>query len=231
MLNSRNLARLEKLAALLWGLVLVTLPVTTFRYIPSFYGTTLIKPLALYPLVLLFGLLLLLALGKRSFGWPLHSTPLAIFLLLALLTTLLAGLTPPIPLRTFSYWERAMRAWFSVAVGLVFFYCAAHMNHSQADLEHSLKWLYAGLVLTLLWGALQVVAIYTPLIRIQVLSKVQLLFSARRLLNRRVSGFAYEPSWLSDQLVILYFPWLFAAVLANYRLTRFKWLKPVASIL
>ncbi|MBN2499301.1 MAG: hypothetical protein JXB38_00960, partial [Anaerolineales bacterium] len=135
--------------------------------------------------------------------------------------------TPPVPLRTFSYWERVVRAWFSVAVGLVFFYCAAQMNRSEADLKRSLKWLYAGLALTILWGAVQVVAIYTPLIRIQTLSKVQLLFSARRLLNRRVSGFAYEPSWLSDQLVILYFPWLLAAVLANYRLTRFKWLEPV----
>ena len=226
MFSPQNLARLEKLAAILWGLVLVTLPVTTFRFIPSFYGTTLVRPLALYPLALLFGVLLVLAWRKRRFAWPLHSIPLAVFLLLALLTTLLAGLRPPVPLRTFSYWERVVRAWFSVAVGLVFFYSAAQMNRSEADLKRSLRWLYAGLALTLAWGALQVVAIYTPLIRIQTLSKVQLLFSARRLLNRRVSGFAYEPSWLSDQLVILYFPWLFAAVLTNYRLTRYKWLEP-----
>ena len=45
--------------------------------------------------------------------------------------------------------------------------------------------------------------------------------------NRRVSGFAYEPSWLAGQLAALYLPWLFASLLSRYHLTKFRWLEPL----
>src|SRR5690606_31779441 len=51
------------------------------------------------------------------------------------------------------------------------------------------------------------------------------------LFPQRVNGLAYEPSWLADQLVGLYMPWLFAAVLLRNSLTRWRWLEPVLLLL
>jgi O-antigen ligase len=50
------------------------------------------------------------------------------------------------------------------------------------------------------------------------LLKIQQLFSVRGLVkNKRISGFAYEPSWLAGQIATLYLPWLVAGVLIRYR--------------
>lgn len=226
-----SLPRLEQAAGILWGLVLLTLPATTFRYIPSFFGTTLVKPMALYPLAVLFPLLVFIAWRRREISWPHNSTPLLVFILIALLSTLIAALYAPLDLRGQYYWGRTLRAWVSLGVGLVFLLCAFWMNRTQADLHRSLKWLYVGLGLTIIWGGLQILAIETPVkpswIDVDLLSPIQKFFASRRVQSNRISGFAYEASWLADQIVIFYAPWLFAALLTGYRLTRFKWLEPL----
>jgi hypothetical protein len=54
----------------------------------------------------------------------------------------------------------------------------------------------------------------------------QLAFSMRELVKtNRISGLAYEPSWLAGQITTVYLPWLFAAVLTKTHVTRFKWLE------
>ena len=56
---------LNKLSRILWGLVLLTLPVTSFRYFPLLGKNTYVRPLAFYPLVLLY---LVLALPLPFIG-------------------------------------------------------------------------------------------------------------------------------------------------------------------
>ncbi|MQC27223.1 MAG: hypothetical protein DWG76_07230 [Chloroflexi bacterium] len=218
-------AQLERWAGLLWGLVLLTLPVTSFRYFPGALGRTVVKPLAFYPLALLAMLLvLLLARGWRR-RLPSNSAILLAFLLFGLMTTVVAGLAAPIPLRGAEYWERALRGWSSLLIGLTFFLAAFWMNRSEADLRHSLRWLYAGLGLTILWGLLQALAINTEFIRNVDVDRIQELFSERGTQARRVTGFAYEPAWLADQLLIYSMPWLFAALITHWHLTKQKWLE------
>jgi hypothetical protein len=227
MRNWLSVENLEKVARLLWGLLLFTVPVTTFRYIPSVYGRTLVRPMALYPLALLFPLFLWLSWRKRKFSWPPHREILFAFLLLAMLATLLAGFRQPVALRGAQYWERALRAWFSLGVGFMFFLCAFWMNRSSADLRYSLGWLYAALILTTCWSSIQALGAHTSLIDQELLTKIQLSFSDRPLARWRASGFAYEPAWLADQLLFLYFPWLLGAILFGFRLTRYRWLEPL----
>ncbi len=218
---------LERLARLLWGLTLLTLPVTSFRYMPDFMGRTLIQPLAFYPLTLLLLALLVIFWRKRSIPLPSNSKLLLTFLIFVMIGSLMGMLYTPIPLRGASYDERVLRAGFSLLAGLAFFFAAFWMTRSEKDLEDSLKWLFAGLALTLTWSAIQAVAINTDLFSLQLINRIQLLFSARPLLSRRVSGFAYEPAWLADQMVILYLPWLFAALLSGRAILRRKWLGPL----
>lgn len=218
---------LERLESWLWGLVLLTLPVTTFRYLPSFYAGTTVKPLALYPLALLFALLVWRHLRSRKLPLPRPALPLAAFFLVALAATLIGLLYDPLPMRGQTVTARALRAWFSMGVGVVFFLSAFWMNRSLDDLRRSLKWLYTGLTAVIIWGGLQAVAFQTPLLDENVLESIQLGFSTRGIpKNDRIVAFAFEPSWLADQIVIYYFPWLFASILTGFRLTRHRWLEP-----
>lgn len=229
MTNLLNKTQLTRWAGWLWGLVLLTLPVTSFRYFPTFLGRSQMRPLALYPLVALWLVLLLLAWKERK-NWrtlslPRQLVPLALFLIFALFTTAVGALYAPLPLRGQTYLARAIRAWFSVGLGMAFFLAAIQVTHLGISLKKSLRWLYAGLALTILWGGVQALAINTSLLAEDRVSDWQTLFSMRPLIRRRVSGFAFEPSWLADQIVILYFPWLIASLFTGWRVSRWRWLE------
>jgi hypothetical protein len=224
LLAPRNL---QRAASFLWALLLVTLPVTTFRYIPGPLGRTLVKPLALYPLALILPVLLLLFWKQRSLRLPANIRPLLAFIVFAAIASAIGLLYAPLPLRGAEFEERLLRGWLSLLVGLLFFFVAFWMNRDEKDLRQSLKWIYIGLGLTLAWSLVQAVAINTSLIPRHVINDIQLLFSERPLLQRRVSGFAYEPAWLADQLVGFSLPWLYAAVLTGRPLTKRRWLEPV----
>jgi len=221
---------LDSFARFLWAFVMVALPITSFRYMPFMGSGTVVRPLAFYPLGLLMPILLYQVWTKRiTHPWNRALTILLVLTLIALLSTAIGALFAPIELRGQGYWDRALRAWITLIIGLSFFVSAAWMNRNEDDLKFSLKWLFAGLILHIVWGSVQAVGLRIGLRG--ELNKIQNLFSTRGLVkNKRVSGLAYEPSWLAGQLASLYIPWLFAALLARYRLSRFKWLEPVLLI-
>lgn len=65
-----------------------------------------------------------------------------------------------------------------------------------------------------------------------MVTRWQLAFSMRELVRtNRISGLAFEPAWLAGQLATIYIPFLFASVLTNFRLTRYRWLEPVLLVL
>ncbi len=238
-------SNLEKLSRLLWGLVLLTLPVTSFRYFPLLGKHTQVRPLAFYPLALLYLVLflrLVIASGatralqgkqsprndRLSLPWSNALLPLLLFFLLTIFATATGAFLSPIPMRGQEYWGRALRAFLTFSIGLSFFIAALWMHRTQDDIRHSLKWLYAGLFLTMIWSGVQALAFYTPLLTKAQVSEWQLLFSMRGIPKlRRVSGFAFEASWLAGQLATLYIPWFVASLLTRFHATKFKWLEPL----
>ncbi|HJR79477.1 MAG TPA: hypothetical protein VJ821_05345, partial [Anaerolineales bacterium] len=223
----RSALSIVNVSRFLWGAALFTLPVTSFRYFPFLGEATYVRPLSLYPIVLLLPLLLIqLLLGKISFPRAGALTPLLGFTLLALTATSLGVLLDPIPLRGQEYFGRAIRAWATLLVGLSFFIAAAWMNRNETDLRFTVKWLLAGFVMDVLWSGIQSLAFYTPLLEKVTVTHWQRTFSMRELVRtNRVSGMAYEPAWLAGQIATIYLPWLFASLLTRIRMTRFKWLE------
>ncbi|MDX1378404.1 MAG: hypothetical protein R3307_06115, partial [Anaerolineales bacterium] len=139
---------LDSFVRILWALVLVTLPVTSFRYLPFMGAGTVVRPLALYPLGLLMPILLYQVRTKRiTHPWNRTLTILLAFTLTALLSTAIGSLYAPIDLHGQSYFDRALRAWITLVIGLSFFASAMWMNRNEDDLKFSLKWLFVGLVL------------------------------------------------------------------------------------
>jgi hypothetical protein len=220
-------SNLDKLARALWGAVLLSLPVTSFRYFPGLGETTYVRPLAFFPLVLLLPVLLIQLLRRKaSFPWPGSFTVLGAFLILLVTSTFFGLLNAPLELRGQSYWGRAIRAWATVLIGVSFFIVAAWMNRNEHDLKFSVRWLLAGFILDVAWSGVQALAFYTPLLEKVTVTHWQLAFSMRELVKtNRVSGLAYEPAWLAGQIATVYLPWLFAALLTKMHFTRFKWLE------
>ena len=220
---------LEKYSRWLWAALLFTLPVTSFRYFPLLGDSTQVRPLALYPLAILIPLLLVrLWRGEISNPWPGSLILLGTFLLVALLASALGALNAPLELRGSSYFDRVIRAWVTVGIGLLFFIAAIWMNRDEKDVRLSVKWLLFGLGLHILWSLVQALSFYTPLISRETMRDLQTSFSMRApMKNRRFSGMAFESSWLAGQITTLYMPWLVAALLTRYRLFKQKWMEPL----
>jgi hypothetical protein len=220
---------LNRVTRVLWAAALVSLPVTSFRWFPFLGETTYIRPLALYPLVLLLLLLLIQAIRRqRPFPWTGSVILLAGFVAAAVTVTSLGFLIAPLPLRGQDYSGRAIRALITLVIGLAFFLSAAWMNRDETEVKFTLRWMLVGFGLDLAWSGLQAVTFYTGLLNKEMVTHWQLAFSMRELVRtNRISGLAYEPAWLAGQIVTLYLPILFAALLTNTRLTRTKWLEPV----
>ena len=215
---------MKKTADILWGLVLLTIPVTSFRYFPEIFRGTIVQPLAVIPLALLGIVLLILIIKSKKIMWPLQTTQLTVFLFAVLISSILGLLLAPVSVRGQVYEVRSMKAWVSLFIGLAFFVITYLQMSSEYKLRKSMGWMFAGLSATLLWSGLQALAIHTPLIGEETMNIAQLQFSLRQMVNHRLSGLAYEPSWLAAQLTILYFPWLTAYLLSGYKAKFKKWL-------
>ena len=170
MTNSvRSLLSVDNVAGLtraLWGMALLTLPITSFRYFPFLGESTYVRPLSLYPIALLLPLLFLQFMQRKT-SFPRAGTliPLVAFVFIALIATSVGLLLDPLPMRGYEYFGRTLRAWVTLVIGLSFFVAAVWMNRSEEDLRFSVKWLLAGFVLDVLWSGVQALAFYTPLLK------------------------------------------------------------------
>lgn len=199
----------------LWAGFLVSLPVTSFPFVPGVLGgKSTVQPLAIYPLIGLF-LLLLPRLYKMRL--PKALIPLAVFALVAVISGALA-LTLGIPaFQNVTVLDRVVRNGMTLAIGAGFYLVVALTPESREEMQFTLRWLLVGLVLVLIWGTLQAIYVIppnSPMMRkyFDFLNDLQHLVSVRNLQRRRVSGMAYEPSWFAEQLTILWLPWLLASV-------------------
>jgi O-antigen ligase len=231
--SAREAMSVANLPYIFWGMALLTLPVTSFRWFPFLGDSTLVRPLALYPLALLIPLLLIQWWrGKTKLTGADVFIPLGALVLFIFAVTSFGVLLDPLPLRGQIYSGRAIRALATLFIGIAFFISAVWMNKDESDFRFTLRWLFAGLCLDLAWSGLQAVTFYTGLLNKEMVTHWQLAFSMRELVRtNRISGLAFEPAWLAGQLATIFIPFLFAAILTNFRLTRFKWLEPLLLIL
>lgn len=183
---------LARLNRFLWAATLVSLPVTSFRYFPFLDSGTVVRPLGLYPAALLAAVSILQILRKKTrFHWHPALLLLGLFVLFATAVTAFGALYAPLGFTGNEYGGRALRAWVTMSIGLIFFWAAMWMNQDESDLRFTLKWLFVGMVLNLLWSGVQTVALYTDYLHKNTVSGWQRLFSMRGMVrSKRVSGLA-----------------------------------------
>ncbi len=214
---------LQKAQRFFWVLFLLTLPVTSFPYFPAgLGGRTMVRPLSLYPLLVL----LVIAVLPRLWTRPAPRTllPFLAFVAVAGASTalgLLRGVDPMLGVGVFS---RSLRALITLLIGGAFYLTVSLLPQTREDLRCSLRWLYVGFAIALLWGTFQAVyVIHFDERYFHLLRQAQRLVSIRRIFPNRISGMTYEPNWFAVQIAFLLMPWLFAAVMSGYSVFRRRW--------
>lgn len=206
-----------------WAVFLLTLPVTSFPFFPpAIGGEALVRPLSLYPLIVL----ILLAVLPRLVSRPIPRTllPLLPFVLVAVASSLLSLLRGIEPALGVSVTSRVLRGMFTLAIGCAIYLTIALLPDTINDLRFSLRWIYAGVGLALLWGSIQATyIIHFDEKWFNLLKKIQSYISIRRLIPERISGLTYEPHWFADQIILLLLPWSLASVLNGYTVFRWRW--------
>jgi O-antigen ligase len=196
----------------IWIALLVSIPVTTFPVLSkALGGETPVAPLALIPLALLT-VLWLFPYALKGGKIPGVASPLLGFGLVALIAAVAATLLPILPYKGLTPPGREARALLTIALGLSFYLVASILPGTEARRKISLRAIYLGAGVAFAWASVQGwVALsgadHVPLI----ITRIQHLFSVRDPFVDRVVGMSYEPSWLGNQLMVLYIPLLAAA--------------------
>lgn len=220
--SGKTFPLIEKVA---WAIFLLTLPVTGFPYLPpALGGVALVRPLAIYPLILL----LVFVTIPRLLNQPLPKPfiPLMVFALLVTAGSILASLRGTDGLFGVSFLDRTIRSFLTLGLGAAFYLTVSLLPQNRSDLQYSMRWLYIGFGIALLWGTLQIIYIlHYSQVYFDWISEIQKYISIRRLFPKRVSGLTYEPNWFAEQISFLLMPWLYASVLTRTSVFgwRLKW--------
>jgi O-antigen ligase len=213
----------KRATSFLWYALLVTVPITSFPMIAKLAGGSQVSPLAGAPLLLLvlFWLIPHFVKGRTLSAL---SLPLLAFVSLAFFSicaSFFIGIQPSLGQTPLS---RSLRGFATLLVGGAFYLVAAQFPDSREKVRKSLQWLYFGAAIALFWSTLQTVYVLNN-VRLNVtnpnvvpvwMNVIHRQISTRSLFSRRITGMAFEPSWLADQLVILYLPLWFASVFQRY---------------
>ena len=206
---------------ILWAFFLISLPVTSFPFLPAeLGGKTQVRPLAMYPLLILLILITIPRFFKKPL--PLTFLPLFAFIAAVFISSTLSFSMEIGALKGVSVLARIVRSVITLGIGVSFYLTVVLYQRSEKDLNFSLRWLYIGFIALLLWGSVQAIyIIHFNQAFFNLLNKIQSLISTQNLYTTRISGFTYEPKWFAEQITFLLMPWLAASVIAGRSV--FKW--------
>ena len=126
-----------------------------------------------------------------------------------------------------------IRALLTLAIGASFYLVTSSwLARSRSRLESTFKWINIGGLVLILWGLVQGVFIY--FFRGQyphIIENIQHLV-AGNIFTTRITSFAFEPSWLGQQLNLLFLPFWFAATINRWSAFRFRlWIFSLENLL
>jgi O-antigen ligase len=208
---------------LAWIAFLLFLPVTSVPFFPlSVGGDSLVRPLSVFPLLLLLALATLPRLLTRKLPFTLLT--LLPFILVAAASSLIALWKGVDSTYDVSVFQRLIRSMATLGIGSAIYLTVVLLPNHLKDLRSTLRWIYAGCALALAWGSLQAVyVVYFHRGYFHIMSKYQKLISTRRLFENRISGLTYEPNWFAEQICFLLLPWLIASILSQQSVFRWRW--------
>jgi len=212
------------LCQLLWAAAVIALPITSYPLLVHLTHTSTVAPLSSVFLGVL-GLLWLLPRLLRSGTLPAEGKPLLWFVLAAVVTWAWAFFSQVPAFRERTILTEGVKSFITLSVGLVaYFVPAAWLSADRKHLKYTIALINLAGAVLIAWSVLQAYyVIYKQGFYPFIMDQFQRLFSSRGgdpLIKWRVTGFAYEPSWLAHQLNLVFLPIWLAATLRGYSAHR-----------
>lgn len=211
------LTKLYKINKLLWLALILALPVTSFPFFPfPGMGGAVVRPLSLYPLLVLMLTLVLLSMFSGE-SLPAVISPLIAFIIAAVISTILVYSEPLNSLRGQTTTSRAVRDFATLVFGASYYLITILMIRDRHSLTKTVRVLYITFLIVAVYSTIQASMLRLGIPEFSWLNRIHRLISVRDLNHVRVHGFAYEPSWFASQLNILAIPMLFAGRMSGVR--------------
>jgi len=203
----------------IWFILILLLPFTSLPLASQFLQSDMVAAPSIIPLILLSFVWFIPTFTRRKLNDI--SLPLLFFLIYSIFVSMIT-LFINIPIqKNFSVTSNMIEAYGTLIIGIAFFIISTHYINSQTQVRKAVKIIYLTFLPIFLWSLLQfslerVSGGYPPW-----MEELQSYFSTSGLLYRgRVTGFAYEPSWLAHQLNILYLPLFLGTTLSGFSIFK-----------
>ncbi len=195
-----------RLKSSFWALLLAALPFTSFPLIAQLVGGSSVAPLSAVFLLVLAVFFYLPSFFQKP-TVPRQTLPLLLFFLCALFSTALAVFIPFESFRGAAVWKNALEGILTILLGIAFYLVTVYIVADKQTLNKTLKWIYIGGAVAIIASLIQSGFWYALGKYPQELKNLQALVSSSGILYKgRVTGVAFEPSWLANQLNTLYLP-------------------------
>lgn len=216
---------------ILFGLVLVGLPVTSLPLLAQIFGS-MVAPFSVIPLLILIVIWLMPYFLQKG-RLPNEILPMLYFALFAVIISAGAFFLDGFYARGRNFFDLSLRAMITLIIGLSFYVTVTAYIQKREIIRQALIFIYIGGAILLLWSNFEVLL----MLRFgNVGNFPQWVLSFKSIIARqipgleflsRVTGFAYEPSWFGLIFTLIFFPlWLSAVFqrksLLKYRLWRFQ---------
>ena len=205
----------------LWALLLLVMPLTSFPLAARITGSSMVAP-ASGLVLFVFLMVWFLPYVARRGTLPYPVIPLLGLLTTALAATLLAYFFPVPTFREVLQWRTNLEALATLLTGLAFFIVASSWPSDRQDLVFSLRWINWGGFFLVAWSLLQGYYWHTVYFYPPWMITVQSWLSSSILFPERVTGPAFEPSWLAHQLNMVYLPFWLASTLRGTTAHRIR---------
>jgi O-antigen ligase len=208
---------------LAWVAVIILLPITSFPILSHLAGNSMVAPASFIPLLFLVLFWLITYLFKRG-RFPRENIPFFLFITVALVSSALAFFLNTPPFKAGTIVREEIRALITLTIGAAFFLVTSGwLAQSRSRLVSTLKWVNIGGLCLLIWSAIQGVYIFVyhgkyP----HFFENLQHLISTGNIFDTRITGLAFEPSWLGHQLNLLFLPFWLAATITGWSTFRFR---------
>jgi hypothetical protein len=201
-------------------LAIFLLPITSLPRLSKLMGGTLVAPPAIITLFVACPIWLFLFFLRRE-KLQRETLPWLAFIGAGLLSSALAFFLPLPPFRDFTPMSAEVSALLTFAIGAACYIVFATWYRKEKWLVWALRAINLSGLLLLFWSLAQLYIILVtkgnyPGLMVQIQSLISIRPLTDHVYYMRVSGFAYEPSWLGHQLNTVYLPVWLAASITGY---------------
>jgi hypothetical protein len=212
---------------ILWALLLIGLPLTSFPLLGNITRSVVV-PFSAMPLLAILIIWFIPFIFRRG-KLPFESKPLIVFLAIAVIASAATFFLGPIEFKNKTILAQEIRTFITLAIGISFYFTLAAWTTDKSNMKKALQLINIGGAIMIVWALVQAYFIvfhgsnYPGLFSLLRDNLVVQNSGVRE--GTRVTGLAYEPSWFAHLLNVLYFPlWLSATYqrISAFRLRLFK---------